>query len=87
MTKPEQQHIKALLQSPQWQVAEKIANELCDKIAYEPKAREDQWSTIYAVLGMEGEIRGIKRFIKELYETALGNRIKTQQGGADTAMD
>ena len=71
MTTPEQEHIKAMLSSPQWQVAENIANQMCDKISYESKVREGEWETIQIVLLDEGRIQGIRQFIKELYRIAL----------------
>lgn len=65
--------IKQLLQSPQWQVAERLANELRDQIAYESKVGGTEWESLRKLLGDDGQIRGIERFIKELYKVATND--------------
>lgn len=70
MSERERQEIKALLQAPQWKAAEGIAQQLCDKIAYQSKMRNTEWDTISATLLDEGKVQGIKDFIKELYNAA-----------------
>ena len=72
LTKGEQQHIKSLLTSPQWQVAESIANQFRDKIAYESVVRDTEWETIKTALLQEGRVQGIKMFTDELYRIASG---------------
>ena len=69
----QQSQLKVLLQSPQWGAAAGIAEELCAKIAADPKARETEWETLKKVLDDEGQIKGIRRFIKELTVHALGD--------------
>ena len=58
--------IKNLMQSAAWPALKTLRQELCDKIAYEPKTRENEWETLQAVLGMEGQIYGINKFFQEL---------------------
>ena len=67
----EKSQIKALLQSPQWKTVEQVANELCDKVAYDSKVRDTEWDTLKTTLIDEGQVRGIKRLIQELYNLAL----------------
>ena len=74
ITKGEQQQIKSLLQTPQWQVAEMIANKFRDKLAYDSPVRETEWDTIKTTLIKEGQIQGIKIFIEELYKIALNDQ-------------
>ena len=54
-----------------WPVLKQVRQELCDKIAYEPKTRGSEWETLTAVLGMEGQIYGINKFFQELDSAAL----------------
>ena len=65
--------IKDLMQSPVWPVLKSLRQELCDKIAYEPKTRENEWETLKAVLGMEGQVYGINKFFQELDNAALSS--------------
>ena len=71
LTRAEKSIIKSLMQSPTWPVLKALRQELCDKIAYEPKTRENEWETLKAVLGMEGQIYGINKFFQELDNAAL----------------
>jgi len=66
----EKSQIKILLQSPQWKVAERVAGELCDKISYNSKLRPTEWETLQTLLIQEGQVQGIKLFVKELYNEA-----------------
>lgn len=70
MTKPEQHQIRQLLQTPQWQTAEKLAELIINKIRDESPVRETTDQTAVATLLQEGEIRGIRRLIQELYQQA-----------------
>lgn len=62
--------IKQLLSSPQWRIVEEIADGLCQKIRDEGVIRESEWETIRSLLTSEGEVRGIRRFLQELYSQA-----------------
>ena len=73
LTRAEKSIIKSLMQDPVWPVLKQLRQELCDKIAYEPKTRENEWSTLQAVLGMEGQIYGINKFFQELDNAALNS--------------
>ena len=70
ITQGEKGQIKAILQSPQWQTVERIFQDLCDRIAYEPVVRETEWDTLKTSLINEGKVRGIKDLLKELYNLA-----------------
>lgn len=59
-----------LLQSPQWAIIDQFQQDLCDKIQYESKLQDTEWDTIKKLIGDEGQVAGIKRFIKELYKEA-----------------
>ena len=69
MQKNEQERsaIKHLLSSAQWPVIERLAEELCQRLKSDNLVRDTEWETIQATLLAEGEVRGIRRFIKELY--------------------
>ena len=71
MTREQRSIIKNLMQGPAWSVLKQVRQELCDKIAYEPKTRESEWETLKSVLGMEGQIYGINKFFQELDNMAL----------------
>ena len=70
ITQLQKGQVRQILQDPRWQVTEQIANELCDKISYESKVRDTEWETLKCTLVDEGQVQGIKRFIKELYNQA-----------------
>ena len=71
LTRAQKSVIKLLMQGPAWATLTQLRDELCDKIAYEPKTRENEWETLKAVLGMEGQVYGIKKFFQELDNAAL----------------
>lgn len=71
LTRAEKSAIKLLMRSPGWPALKALRQELCDKLAYEPKTRENEWETLKAVLGMEGQIYGINKFFQELDNAAL----------------
>ncbi len=62
--------IRTLLQDPRWQDIESIANRICDQIAYESTVRDSEWETTKTTLINEGQVQGIKRLLKQLYEIA-----------------
>ena len=67
ITQGEKSQIKMILQNPQWQTIERMAGLFCDKVSYESVVRETQWDTLKTSLLNEGRVRGIKDFLKELY--------------------
>lgn len=67
ITESDRAKLLQIIQSPQWAIVEQIANSLCDKISYESVVRDTEWGTISESLLNEGQVRGIKRFIQELY--------------------
>lgn len=70
ITKDERAQLKALIQDPKFRTLERMADLLCDKIAYDSSVRETEWDTLKTTLTQEGKIRGIKQLIQELYEEA-----------------
>ena len=74
ITKAEQEQIKAILQDPKWQTIEHLANEYCDKVSYDAVVGSSQWDTLRNALMNEGRVRGVKEFIKELYDLLQKNQ-------------
>ena len=70
LTTGERIQVRQTLQSPQWQTVERVANLICDEIAYDRKLGETQWKTLQKTVHDQGQIDGIKRLIKELYNLA-----------------
>lgn len=70
LSNAEKSQVKQLLQQPQWQVIERIANELCLQLRDGSVITPTQWETLQAVLTREGEVRGIRKLIQELYKIA-----------------
>lgn len=71
MTTNEKSLIRQLMQSPQFSVLENLSKELVDKIAFDSKLRDTEWETLKATVFDAGQIEGITRFIKELYNSQL----------------
>lgn len=61
---------RGLLQTPQWRIAELIADEMCDKLKTDSVVRESEWETLKTALLNEGQIRGIRNFLQEIYNYA-----------------
>ena len=70
MTDQEKSAIKNILQSPQWKFVEAVAERIIQNIRNESNLRDSEWETAKATALEEGQVNGIKRFIKELYENA-----------------
>ena len=70
LTNQERIQIRQLLQSPQWATAERVANEMCDDVTKDTKLRDTEWETLKTTVYDEGQVNGIKRLIKELYDIA-----------------
>lgn len=70
LSRPEKTQLKQALQSPQWATVEKFADAMCAKIKDSSPVRESEWESIKAMLTQEGQIQGIRTFIKELYNQA-----------------
>lgn len=66
----QKKQIRQTISSPQWAAFELLANEMCDKIKEDSVVRNTEWDTLQAVLLAEGQLRGIRNFIKECYEHA-----------------
>ena len=65
-----QSQIKQLLQSPHFETAKMIAQELIQKIRDQSNLGDTEWETARNVALEEGQIRGINKFIDELYHIA-----------------
>lgn len=70
ITKPEQSQIKQLLQDPKWQTIERVVELVIERIKDNSSLRETNDETLREFLLQEGQVRGIRIFIKELYEIA-----------------
>lgn len=70
ITQQQKSQIKSILQHPSWPLVEQIANELRTEIKLESCPKDTEWETVRTVIGLEGEYRGISRFLKKLYEYA-----------------
>jgi hypothetical protein len=68
MDEREKSQIKQLVQSYQWPVIERFAEELKKKIREDDCSRDTQWETLKTLLLKEGQVRGITRLIQELYK-------------------
>lgn len=63
--------MRGLLQSPTWSELEDLKKELVDKIAFDSKLRDTEWETLKATVFDAGQIEGINRFFKEIFNTQL----------------
>ena len=70
ITQGEKSQIKQLLQDPKWQTVERIVEVVIEQIKDNSSLRETNDETLREFLIQEGQIRGIRKFIKELYEIA-----------------
>ena len=70
ITDNQRQQLKALIQDPKFRTIEDIAEDLSNKIAYEPVIAETEWETLKKAIGNDSEVRGIRRFIQTLYDEA-----------------
>lgn len=66
----ERKQILQLLQTPQWQTAERVAKIICESMKGESVIADTQWETIKKTLLREGREQGIKEFIKQMYQIA-----------------
>lgn len=70
MTNPERQQIRQLLQDPRFAAVEHLVEELINKIRDQTMIDDTEWGTIRRILTIEGEARGIRRLVQEMYEQA-----------------
>lgn len=73
LTKNEKDQLRRLIESPHWAAVELLANKLCDKLKDDNVVREDQWSTLKELLTREGQVRGIRLLLQEIYANAQNN--------------
>lgn len=67
LTSIEKAQLKALVQSPQWGVMELLAKKMIEKIRDDSVVGITEWDTLRATLLNEGQTRGIRSFIQEVY--------------------
>jgi hypothetical protein len=67
ITQGERQQIQQILSSPQWATIERVGNLLIEQIKEQPTIDKTQWQTLQNILIREGEVRGIRRLLQELY--------------------
>lgn len=65
--------LKLLFQSPQWRVVEQVATELVNKLKTDSVVRDSEWETLKIALLNEGQVRGIKSLLQELFDQAQKN--------------
>lgn len=63
----ERQQLKALIGAPQWSAFEQLADRVCKKIQEEKVSHNTEWETLRALLVSEGQEKGIRRLLQELY--------------------
>jgi hypothetical protein len=67
LTQQEKSQIRGILQSPQWKTIERLADLVCTNIKNDSPLRDTQWETLRVLLSQEGQIQGIRTFIREAY--------------------
>ena len=70
LSNAEQKQMRQLLQTPQWGVAEQLANKVIEKFKDEQVVHPTEWETIRASLLREGKIDGVRNLIQEIYRQA-----------------
>ncbi len=69
MTENEKNQIKSLIQDSRWRIVENLAQEICNKIALEEMVdRDTEWETTKGFLLARGQILGIQRLLKTMWE-------------------
>ena len=77
ITSSEKSQIKQLLQDPKWQTVERIVEVVIEQIKDNSPLRETNDETLREFLIQEGQVRGIRKLIKEsnsLYQDNLESR-------------
>ena len=69
-TTGEKEQIRQLIGTPQWATVEALANQLCETIERDTVVGDSEWDTLKKALLDEGQVRGIRKFIAELYKEA-----------------
>ena len=67
LTKMERDQIRHIIQSPQWQTIERVAELYVQKLKEQSTTRSTQWETLKATLIEDGQIMGIRNFFQELH--------------------
>ena len=66
----EKSQIKALLQSSHWAMVERLAELVIKDIEDTPLIRDSQWETTKATFEKEYQVKGIRHFLSEFYNSA-----------------
>ena len=70
LTEQEKVQLKNLLFSPQLKVLEHLIALITDELRSRSKVGDDEWQTICKAVGDDGEERGLKRLLQEVYNFA-----------------
>ena len=71
----EKNQVKQILQDPKWQTVERIVELVIARIKDNSALKETNDETLREFLLQEGQVRGIRILIKELYEIAQDTKI------------
>lgn len=63
------EQIKQVLQSPQWKAITYIAEQYIVFLQAQPRAKDTPDQTLQNTLIIEGQIKGVEGFIRELYSS------------------
>ena len=70
ISQQEKSAIRQMLQTPNWRITERIANELIQEWQNQTKLGNTEWETARNVVRDEGRCEGIKLLIQELFRLA-----------------
>ncbi len=62
----EKSQLRAIVNSNQWVIVEKVAQELCQKIMSDSQIHESEWQLIQDTLKKQGKVEGVRKLINEL---------------------
>lgn len=69
LTEQEKNRLKLFVTSPDYDIAQKIADSLITQIKSESTVKDTEWETVKGTLTNEGQVTGIQRFIKEIFSS------------------
>jgi hypothetical protein len=67
LTEQEKSNLRALVQSGQWPILQRLGEEMVKMIKSNSPVRETSEATLREVYTQEGQIEGIKRFLQEIF--------------------
>lgn len=66
-TKQEKGQIRQIIQMPQWRIIEQLVNDKIAKIKSDSIVGDTEWDTVKAALINEGQERGIRSLLQDIY--------------------